>query len=59
VRRRVAVGDGLVVGDQDEQLDAEPLQADAVLERAEVVADVERAGRPVAGQDAGRPGSPG
>ncbi len=36
VRRGDAVGDRLVVGDQDEQLDAELLQPDAVLERPEV-----------------------
>jgi hypothetical protein len=49
--RRVTVRDRLVVGDQDEQLDPEVLQTNAVLERAEVVADVQRAGRPVAGED--------
>ena len=46
------VGERLVVGDQHEQLDARVLQPDAVLERAEVVADVQRAGRAVAGEDA-------
>jgi hypothetical protein len=51
VIRRVAVGDRLVVGDEHEQLDPEPLETDPVFERAEVMADVQRAGRTVAGQD--------
>jgi hypothetical protein len=46
-----AVGDRLVVRDQHEQLDAELLEPDAVLERAEQVADVQRPRRPVARQD--------
>src|SRR3954453_22509364 len=50
--RRGAVGEDLVVGDEHEQLDAQLLQAHPVLERAEQVPDVERAGRAVAGQDA-------
>jgi hypothetical protein len=53
---RVAIGDRLVVGNQDIELDTEALEADPVLERAEVVADVQRARRPVTGQDPERRG---
>ena len=56
-RGRIAVGDRLVVGDEDEELGALLLQRDPVLERAEVVAEVERAGGAVAGEDTGRDGS--
>ena len=49
---RVAVGQHLVVGNDDERLDVQRLELDAVLQRAEVVADVERPGRPIAGQHA-------
>jgi hypothetical protein len=52
------VGQHLVVGDQHDHLDAEVLEPDAVGEGAEVVADVERAGRPIAGQDAETAGLP-
>jgi hypothetical protein len=45
----VAVRDDLVVGDDEEDLDARSLQAHAVDERAEIVAQVQRAGRTVAG----------
>lgn len=48
----VAVGDHLVVGDHEEDLDAGPLEAHPVGECAEVVAQMQRAGGPVAGQDA-------
>jgi hypothetical protein len=47
----VAVRDDLVVGDHEKHLDARSLQANAVDERAEVMAQVQRAGGPVAGQD--------
>ncbi len=47
----VAVGDDLVVGDDHEQLRALALEADPVLQGAEVVAEMERAGRAVAGED--------
>ena len=50
-RRAVAVDDGLEIGDEDHQVGAGVLQPDAVLQGAEVVAQVQRAGRPVAGQD--------
>jgi hypothetical protein len=46
-----AVRDDLVVGDDEEDLDAGALQAHAVGERAEIVAQVQRAGGTVAGQD--------
>ena len=49
----VAVGDHLVVGDDHEELVTLALQPDAVGQRAEVVAEVQGAGRPVAGEDAG------
>jgi hypothetical protein len=42
---RALVAGAEEVGDEDEPLRYEALQADAVLERAEVVADVQRAGR--------------
>ena len=51
VSRRRAIGDGLVVGDEHEQFDAGRLQPDAVGQRAEEMADMQRPGRPVAGQD--------
>ncbi len=50
----ISVGDRLVVGDQHEQLDAERLQVDTVLERPEVVAEVQRTGRPVTRHDTER-----
>ena len=50
-RRAVAVDDRLVVGDEHHELDAEVLQPHPVLQRAEVVAEVQRAGRPVPGQN--------
>ena len=46
------VGQHLVVGDQHEDLRAEVLQPDPVPQGAEVVAQVQPPGRPVAGQDA-------
>jgi hypothetical protein len=49
----ITVGDHLVVGDDHEQLMPLALQADAVGQRAEVVAEMKGAGRPVAGEDAG------
>ena len=52
VLERVTVGEHLVVGDDDIDGDAEVLQADPVLERAEQVADVQGTGRAVSGQDA-------
>ena len=51
-RRAVAVDDGLEIGDEDHEVRAVVLQPHAVLQRAEVVAQVQRAGRAVAGQDA-------
>jgi len=54
--RRVAVGDGLVVRDEDQHLDTEVLETDPVRERAEEVADVQRPRRSVAGQDPKRTG---
>lgn len=51
-RWAVAVDDRLVVGDQHDQVDAEVLQPHAILQRAEVMAQVQRAGRPIARQDA-------
>ena len=50
----LAVGDHLVVGDQLPDLGAAVLEAEAVADRAEVVADVQRAGRTVPGQHAQR-----
>ena len=47
---RVAVGDHLVVGDDYVRADAHLLQADAIDERAEVVPEVQTAGRAVAGE---------
>ena len=47
---RVAVGDHLVVCDDDVRADAHFLQAHAVYERSEVVAEVQTAGRAVAGE---------
>ena len=44
----------LVVGDQDQQVHAGVLQQDPVLQGAEVVADMQRAGGPVAGEHAER-----
>ena len=52
---RVAIGQHLVVGDDDERLEAELLQLHPVLERAEVVADVQRPGRAIARQHAVSP----
>ena len=49
---RVAIGQDLVVGDDDERLDAKLLQLDAIPQRAEVVADVQRSGRAIACQHA-------
>jgi hypothetical protein len=46
----VAVGDRLVVGDHDEQLQPLLLETDAVLERPEQVAEMQPAGRAIAGQ---------
>ena len=46
----LAVGDDLVVGDELPDLGAAVLEPEAVADRAEVVADVQRAGRAVAGQ---------
>ena len=51
---RVPVGQHLEIGDQHEDLGAEILQPDPVPQRAEVVAQVQRPRRPVAGQDAER-----
>ena len=48
---RVAIGEHLIVGDDHERFDAEVLQIDAVLERAEIVPDVQRSGGPVAGEN--------
>ena len=48
----VAVGDHLVVGDQDEGVDARVLDAHPVRKGAEVVAEVQVAGGPVAGHHA-------
>ncbi|CPU65399.1 Uncharacterised protein [Mycobacteroides abscessus] len=48
----VAVGDDLVVGDDEHDLDAVVLQPDAVREGAEVVPEVQRARRAVTGEDA-------
>ncbi len=45
---RVAVGDDLVVGNHDVRLDAEVLQAHALADRAEIVAEVQTSGRTVA-----------
>jgi hypothetical protein len=47
----VPVGQHLVVRDQHEYLGAEVLQPDAVAQGAEVVSQVQLAGRPVPGQD--------
>jgi hypothetical protein len=52
VAHAVAVVDHLVVGDEDEGLDAEVLQAHAVGEGAEVVADVQVARGAVAREHA-------
>jgi hypothetical protein len=49
----VAVGQHLVVSDHHHQLGALLLQPDPVLQGAEVVADVQRPGGSVAGEDAG------
>ena len=46
----VAVGDHLIVGDDDVRVHAALLHGDALANRAEVVAQVQAAGRPVAGQ---------
>ena len=46
----VAVGDHLVVGDDDVRVDAALLHGDTLTDRAEVVAEVQPAGRAVAGQ---------
>ena len=46
----VAVGDHLVVGDDDVRVDAALLHGDTLTDRAEVVAEVQPAGRTVAGQ---------
>ena len=48
----VPVGQDLVVGDEHEHLHAEVLQADPVVEGAEVVAQMQTAGRTVPGQHA-------
>ena len=48
----VAVGDHLVVGDQNPGLNAAVLQEHAVTQRAEVVAQVQVAGRAVTREDA-------
>ncbi len=46
----VPVGEHLVVGDDQEQLHAQPLEPDPVLQGAEVVAQVQLPGRPVPGE---------
>jgi hypothetical protein len=46
----ITVGDDLVVRDHDEDLGSLVLEANPVAEAADVVADVERAGRSVAGE---------
>jgi hypothetical protein len=46
------VGHHLVVGYQDDHVDAEVLKSDPVREGAEVVADVQWAGGSITGQDA-------
>ena len=48
----VSVGDHLVVGDDEPRLDSRVLKAHAVMQRAEIMADVKMAGRPVARQHA-------
>ncbi|GAA4998961.1 hypothetical protein GCM10025734_33120 [Kitasatospora paranensis] len=51
-RRDVAVGQDLVVGDHQQEFHTQVLEVDAVLQGAEVVAQVEGPGRAVAGEDA-------
>jgi hypothetical protein len=46
----IAVGDHLIVGDHQEDLDAGALQAHAVGQRAEVVAEVQRPGGTIPSQ---------
>ena len=46
----VAVGDHLVVGDDDVRVDAALLHGDTLTDRAEVVAEVQPPGRSVAGE---------
>ena len=53
----VPVGQYLIVGDQHEDLGPEVLQPDPVVDRAEVVPEVQRPGRPVPGQDRGNAAS--
>ncbi len=47
----VAVGDHLVVGDHHERFHASALQGDAIGQRAEVVPEMQVAGRPIAGEN--------
>jgi hypothetical protein len=53
---RRAIGDGLVVGDEYQQLDSRFLQPDTIRQCAEVMTYVQRPGGPVSGQDAERAG---
>ena len=47
----VAVGDHLIVGDHHERFHASELQSDAVGQRAEVVPEMQVAGRSIAGEN--------
>ncbi len=49
---RLAIGYHLVIGDDDGDVSALFLQPDPVRQRPEVVPQVQRTGRPVAGHDA-------
>ena len=48
----VAVSDDLIIGHQNPRFNAAVLQFHAVLQRAEIVPQVQLSGRPVAGEDA-------